>query len=255
MHQGERPKALAGRSEDGVEHSGRGHEDRGLTHTAPESTRRHDDRLDLRHLVDAHRGVAVEVRLFDATVLNGALLVEQSGEAVHERACDLSFDLGRVDGMAGISGGDDPVDFYVTISADRDLGACRHIAAVSHMLRQPAKHALWGRLAPTRSFSDSVQNGEMLRMVRHQLATELKRILAGRMGKLIHEAFEIESVLIVVHAAPEVRRDVRIAHSVVDQKVWNRITEGAFRAAGVEPLKHEWIFTVLQALRCDKGDN
>src|SRR5260370_37515669 len=112
MHQRERPNALAGRGEDGVEHGGRGHENRRLAHTAPESTRRHDDRLDLRHLVDAHRVVAVEVRLFDAAILNGALLVEQSEEAVHERPSDLSLDLGRVDGMARISGGPNPVAFY-----------------------------------------------------------------------------------------------------------------------------------------------
>ena len=95
----------------------------------------------------------------------------------------------------------------------------------------------------------------MFRVVRHQLAPELKRILADRLGKLVHKAFEIESVLIVIHAAPEVRRDVRIPHGVVNKQVWNRVAESAFCPAGVEALKHEGILTVLQTLRCDKGDN
>ena len=40
--------------EDRVQHGGRGHKDRGLPDTAPESARRHDDALDLRHFADAH---------------------------------------------------------------------------------------------------------------------------------------------------------------------------------------------------------
>src|SRR5215467_9458907 len=247
MHQGERPNALAGRGEYGVEHGGRGHENRWLAHTAPESTRRHDDRLDLRHLANANRVVAVEVRLYDAAILNGALLVKQSGEAVDERPCDLPLDLGRVDGMARVSGGHNPVDFYAAIGADRHLCTCCHIAAVSHVLRKPTEHALRRWLAPARPLRDGVEDREMFRVVRHQLAPELQRILAGRMGKLVHKAFEIESVLIVVHAAPEVGRDVRIAHGVVNKQVWNRVTESTFRAARVEALKHEGILTVLQA--------
>src|SRR5260370_40299459 len=99
MHQGERPNALAGRGEDGVEHGGRGHENRWLAHTTPESTRRHNDRLDLRNLVDEHRVVAVEVRLFDSSILIGALLVEQSGVDVQERHSGLSIAYARGAGI------------------------------------------------------------------------------------------------------------------------------------------------------------
>jgi hypothetical protein len=56
-------------------------------------------------------------------------------------------------------------------------------------------------------------------MFRHQLAPEFERVLAGRMGELVHEALEIEGVLIVVHAAPEPRRDRRIDHRVLDEQV------------------------------------
>src|SRR6476660_975837 len=57
--------ALAGRRCDRVEHRGRGHEDSRFADAAPESARRHDDRLDLRHVADAHRIVSVEVGLLD----------------------------------------------------------------------------------------------------------------------------------------------------------------------------------------------
>ena len=62
-------------------------------------------------------------------------------------------------------------------------------------------------------------------MARHQLAAELERILANGMRELVHEAFEIERILVVVHAAPEVRRDVWVAHGVVDQQVRDGVAE------------------------------
>src|SRR6266568_8134488 len=108
--QRERADALAGRGEDRVENGGRGHEDRWLAHTAPESAGRHDNRLDLRHLADAHRVVAVEVCLLYAAIFDRALLVEQSGQTVHEGARDLPLDLRRVDGMPWIGCADDAVN-------------------------------------------------------------------------------------------------------------------------------------------------
>jgi len=96
----------------------------------------------------------------------------------------------------------------------------------------------------------------MFRMVRHQLAPELKWILASRMGKLVHKAFEIESILIVVHAAPENAAECAgSAWAWSMSRFGNRVTESAFRPARVEALKHEGILTVLQALRRHKGDN
>ena len=91
----------------------------------------------------------------------------------------------------------------------------------------------------------------MLGMVRHQLAPELERVLAGRVRELVHEALEVDGVLVVVHAAPEPRRDVRIAHGVVDQQVRDGVAERAFRAAGIEALEGDRILAVLQAPRVD----
>src|SRR5207245_3526958 len=93
------------------------------------------------------------------------------------------------------------------------------------MLGQPAEDALRRWLAPLRLFRDRIEDGEMLSMVRHQLAPELERVLADRMGKLIHEAFEIDGVLVDVHAEPETRWDVWVAYGMVDQMVRNGVAE------------------------------
>ena len=50
----------------------------------------HDHRFDLRHLGDAHRVVLVEICLLDRAVLDGALLIEQRGQTVDERAEPLA---------------------------------------------------------------------------------------------------------------------------------------------------------------------
>ena len=95
----------------------------------------------------------------------------------------------------------------------------------------------------------------MLGVVRHQLAPELERVLAGCLRQLIHEAFEIDGVLIVVHPAPEPRRDVGVAHRMVDQQVRDLVAEHAFRPGRIETLEHERIHAVLQQLRQQAGDD
>ncbi len=62
-------------------------------------------------------------------------------------------------------------------------------------------------------------------MIGHQLAPELERVLPGRVRQLVHEALEIDGVLVVVHAAPEPWRDRRVAHGVVDQQVRDGVAE------------------------------
>src|SRR5262245_20356575 len=248
VHQWERSDALAGRREDCVEHCGCGDADRRLADATPEASRWHDDRLDLRHLRDAHRVVIIEVRLLDATVLDRALLVEQGGEAKDERASDLPLDLRRVDRMTWIGRAHDAVDFDGTIAADRNLSACRHVAAVTHMLSQPTEDALWRRLAPPRRFGDGIEDGEMLGMICHQLAPELERVLADRMGKLVHEAFEIDGVVVDVHAAPEARRDVWVAHGVVNQKVRDGVAQRCL-APWIEAREGGRVLSVLEASR------
>src|SRR6266446_7391103 len=240
--------AYASRSEDCVEHCGCGDADRRLADATPESAGWHNDRLDLGHLRDAHRVVVIEVGLLDAAVLDGALLVEQGGEAKDEGAGDLPFDLGRVDRMAGISGSDDAVDFHGTITGDRNLCACRHVAAVAHMLGQATEDALRRWLTPPRLVGDGIEDGEMLSMVRHQLAPELERVLADRMGKLIHEAFEIDGVLVDVHAAPEARRDVWVAHGMVDQKVRDGVAERCL-APWIETRESGRVLSVFETSR------
>ena len=75
------------------------------------------------------------------------------------------------------------------------------------------------------------------------------------MRKLVHEAFQVNRILIVIHSAPEMRRDVRVAHRVVDEQVRNRIAERALRTARIKALEHNWVFAVLQVLRSHIGKN
>src|SRR5207248_3121223 len=96
-----RTDALARRREIGVEHRRCRDADSRLANTAPESAARHHHRFHLRHLVDAHRIVSVEVGLLDAAVLDGAAAVEQRGEAINKGAGDLPLHLRRVDDVAG----------------------------------------------------------------------------------------------------------------------------------------------------------
>ncbi len=93
----------------------------------------------------------------------------------------------------------------------------------------------------------------MLGMLAHQLAAELERILTGGMGKLVHEALEIDGVLVVVHAAPEPWRDRRVAHGMVDQQVRDGVADRAFRAAGIETLERGRIAPILKRSRIDGG--
>ena len=62
-------------------------------------------------------------------------------------------------------------------------------------------------------------------MTAQQLAAEFQLVLPGRLRQLIHEAFHEDAVLVDVHATPEARRDVRIAHRMVDQQVRDRVAE------------------------------
>ena len=92
-------------------------------------------------------------------------------------------------------------------------------------------------------------------MIHHELAAKLERILASGVRKLVHEAFQINRILIVVHSAPEVRRDVRVAHRVVDEQVRNRIAERTFRTARIKTLEHHRVLAVLQVLRSHIGED
>src|SRR6202051_973353 len=102
-----RTDAFAGCREIGVEHRRSRNTDGRLANAAPEAAARHHDRFHLRHFVDPHRIVVVQIALLDAAVLHGAAAIEQAGQTVDERARDLPFDLRRVDGVAGVGGSDD----------------------------------------------------------------------------------------------------------------------------------------------------
>src|SRR5262249_7206423 len=90
--QRERTNTFTSCREERIEHRRRRHRDGGLADAAPESAGRHHFGLDLRHLVDPHDVVGVEVLLLDGAVLDGAFTIEQRGQAVGERAGHLPLD-------------------------------------------------------------------------------------------------------------------------------------------------------------------
>ena len=95
----------------------------------------------------------------------------------------------------------------------------------------------------------------MLGMFRHQLAAELERVLTCRMGELIHEAFEIDGVLVDVHSAPEAGRYMRVAHRVIDQHVRDAVADGRLGTPGVEALEGRGILAVLESFGPHGGED
>ncbi len=147
------------------------------------------------------------------------------------------------------------MDLDLAAAHHRDFRRPGHIAAIGHLLGKPAIDALRGRLSPADLLGHGIEHREVLGIFRHQLAAKLERILSGRVRELIHEALEIDRVLIVVDAAPEARRDVRVSHGMIDQQIGNVVTERAFGAAGIEPLEGRGVATVLQPRRSEGGQD
>ena len=78
-------------------------------------------------------------------------------------------------------------------------------------------HAGGQRFAPAGLVGHRIEHGQMLRPLLHDRAAELQRVLAGRARDLVHEALEIDRVLVGVDAAPRPDRHVRIALRVLEQ--------------------------------------
>lgn len=103
------------------------------------------------------------------------------------------------------------------------------------------------RRVPADPLGGRVQDRQMLGMLGHELAPEGERVLACRMREFVHEAFDVDGVLVEIDAAPETRRHRRIAHRMVDQEIVDRITERTFGPGGEEALKDNGVLAVLQA--------
>ena len=129
----------------------------------------------------------------------------------------MPLDLRGINRMARIRRADDAVDFHRSRSTETSAPPLH--SCLTHVLCEAAMKTPWARFAPADALGDRIEDRQMLGVIRQQLAAELERVLADRMGELIHEAFEVDGVMVVVHAAPEVRRDMRVSHGVVDQQV------------------------------------
>jgi DNA-binding FrmR family transcriptional regulator len=59
----------------------------------------------------------------------------------------------------------------------------------------------------------------------HQLAPQHQGVLAGGVRDLVDEARDVDRVLVQIHAEPEARRRVRVAHRVVDEQVRDAVAK------------------------------
>src|SRR5262249_59015816 len=98
--QRERADALARRLEERIEYRGRGHGNGRLAYAAPESTGRHDDRLDLGHLGKPHHLVCLLLLQQKTSILHRALAEEQAGQSPHKRTCNMPLTLPSIDRLA-----------------------------------------------------------------------------------------------------------------------------------------------------------
>ena len=253
------PDALAGGCEDGIEHRRCRDGDGGLAHAPPEAARGVDDGLHLGHRVHLHHRVAVEIRLLDAAILDRAFAIKRGGEAIDKAALNLGGDLLRVDREAAIRRCHDAMDFQFARIAHRDLGAGRHIAAKAVRHAKPAMHRLAangrGRAAPAHLGRHRIEHRPVLRVIRHQRPAILQRVFPGGMRQLIHEAFQIEGVLVEVHTAPETRRHMRVAHGMVDQQIREAIADIGLAPGIVQPLEDHRVTPVTDILREEAGQD
>ncbi len=92
-------------------------------------------------------------------------------------------------------------------------------------------------------------------MVGHELAPQGQRVLPGGVRDLVDEAFEVDRVLVQVHAAPEAGRHMRVAHGVVDQQVGEAVADRSLGPGRAEALVNQHVLAVLHGLRRDRGQD
>src|SRR5262249_58171874 len=168
----------------------------------------------------------------DASILHRALAEEQGGRSPADRTGTLPLNLRWIDRIARISDANDAMDLDL-VAVDRDLGAGGHVAAVIIYLREPAVDSLWRRRPPAPLGGRRIEHGKVLGMLCHQLATEFELVVADRLGELVDEAFEVDGVVIDVHATPEAGLNMRVAHRMIDEDVGNPVAHVPFPAAPI----------------------
>ncbi len=156
--------------------------------------------------------------------------------------------------MAGIRGRDDAVDLHRAVGRDRNFGAGGDVAGEGLAMGQAPEHALGCGRAPARLVRHGLQHGPAFRMVLYVLQTERERVLAGDMGQFVHEAFQVDNVLVGVDPAPEARAQVRVAHGVVDLEGGEAVADGMI-ALGCEALEGDRIHPGLEPPRHDAGQD
>ena len=139
--------------------------------------------------------------------------------------------------------------------AYRNFRTRSHIAGEAVRLRKATENAFGRRLVPTSLFSCGIEYRQRFGITRQQFAAQRQRVLFGGVREFVDKAFQINRVLVQIHATPETRRHMRIAHRMVDQKIRERVHQRVFGTGRIQALKNHRVFTVAQILRTQAGKN
>ncbi len=212
---------------------------RGFAYAAPESPGRHDDRLDLRHLRDAHRVVAVEVVLLDAAVL-APCIPEGTAPKARRRPRRRSGARSARDSPRGRGSIATTIRWTLILlpSLDRDLGERRHVAASHAGVRESAVTAGRRFLAPaalsaTASSTASDFGWSFISLRRNSSASCAAACASSSMKHSRKIAFWL-----LFTARHRARRHVRIAHRMVDGQVRRCCTRATACPVAVAAHEH-----------------
>ena len=135
----------------------------------------HNVGFNLRTLIHAHHRKSIEVRLLQASVLEGQLLEKRRRRAENRAAFDLRRDNARVDVLAAVDRADHAMHPNLAVR-HRNFGHMRGITPKSKVHRNPAPHPFRQRLIPSRFLCGEIEHAEMPRLFQQKLAPELVRI-------------------------------------------------------------------------------
>src|SRR5207302_4139607 len=140
----------------------------------------------------------------------------------YDRALDLALDDVRVHRHAAIHRGHDAVHLRRAVRTDRNFRDLRAPAAEREHHCDAAVNPGGKRLAPARFFGGELERALAARLLAEERTSELERILARRVRKLVDEALQEETVLGVPDRAPEPHLDAaRLLARVLDAQIGN----------------------------------
>src|SRR5580658_6701689 len=202
-----------------------------------------------RHLVHTQNAIVVKVRLLDFTVLQSDRTIENGTQAKGYPAFHLCANHIRINRYTAIHCAHYTINFDPAIRANRYLCHLRDRSAKGIMHRKAPSFAGREWRSPAGffrgQFKDSAVTRELGEQTRlHSIGgDELHRFVSGilhqkstakligistrRVGNVVHECFDCESVVTVPDRAPLVYRYTEQRRMEIDENVWDVVGNGA----------------------------